>query len=77
MTFIVHRVAGELSITIPTNSYYYDIPGNYSANDIPVLTFYEGDQSILSLSVQSTPTVDGQTQIATSSLITQFVFTST
>ena len=50
--------------------------GNYNAEDIPVLTFYEGDQSILSLSAPSTPTVDGTTQIATSSLITQFVFTS-
>lgn len=77
MTFIVHRVAGELSITIPTNSYYYDIPGNYNdADDFPTLTFYEGDQAILSLSAESTPTVDGKTQIATSSLITQFVFTS-
>ena len=76
ITFIVHRAASEYSVSIPANSYYYDTPGNYNAEDIPVLTFYEGDQSILSLSVQSTPTIDGQTQIATSSLITQFVFTS-
>ena len=77
MTFIVHRVAGEISITIPANSYYEIFFGNYNAEDIPVLTFYEGDQSILSLSAESTPTEDGHTQIATSSLITQFVFTST
>ena len=77
ITYIVHRTSSPADVSIPSNSYYFSIFGNYSANDIPVLTFYEGDQSILSLSVQSTPTVDGQTQIATSSLITQFVFTST
>ena len=77
VTFIVHRVAGELSITIPTNSYYYDIPGNYNdADDFPTLTFYEGDQSILHLSAPSNSTIDGNAQIVTSSLITQFVFTS-
>ena len=76
ITFIVHRVSGPVTLNVPANSYYYDINANYSAQDIPVLTFYEGDQSILSLSVQSTPTTDGETQIATSSLITQFVFTS-
>lgn len=77
MTFIVHRVAGELSITIPTNSYYYDIPGNYNdADDFPTLTFYEGDQSILHLSAPYNSTIDGNAQIVTSSLITRFVFTS-
>ena len=76
ITYIVHRAAGEYSVTIPANSYYEIFFGNYNAEDIPVLTFYEGDQSILSLSAPSTPTVDGKTQIATSSLITQFVFTS-
>ena len=56
MTFIVHRVAGELSITIPTNSYYYDIPGNYNdADDFPTLTFYETDNDpILSIASVST-----------------------
>ena len=77
ITYIVHRVAAELTLNIPANSYSYSTFGNYKAEDIPVLTFYEGDQSIISLSAPSTPTVDGQTQIATSSLITQFVFTST
>ena len=77
ITFIVHRASGPVTVSIPANSYYYDINANYNAEDIPVLTFYEGDQSILSLSAESTPTVDGHTQIATSSLITQFVFTST
>ena len=76
ITYIVHRVAAELTLNIPANSYSYSTFGNYNAEDIPVLTFYEGDQSIISLSAPSTPTVDGQTQIATSSLITQFVFTS-
>ena len=76
ITYIVHRAASEYSVSIPANSYYYETTGNYNAEDIPVLTFYEGDQSILSLSAESTPTEDGHTQIATSSLITQFVFTS-
>lgn len=76
ITFIVHRAAAVTTITIPANSYFWVELGNYNAEDIPVLTFYEGDQSILSLSAPSTPTVDGKTQIATSSLITQFVFTS-
>ena len=76
VTFIVHRVASELSITIPANSYKYSTFGNYNAEDIPVLTFYEGDQSILLLSAPSTPTIDGNARIVTSSLITHFVFTS-
>lgn len=76
ITFIVHRASGPIELHAPANSYYYDINANYNAEDIPVLTFYEGDQSILSLSAESTPTEDGHTQIATSSLITQFVFTS-
>ena len=76
ITYIVHRASGPIELHAPANSYYYKTTGNYNAEDIPVLTFYEGDQSILSLSAPSTPTVDGKTQIATSSLITQFVFTS-
>ena len=76
ITYIVHRAAAVTTITIPANSYFWVELGNYNADEIPVLTFYEGDQSILSLSAESTPTVDGHTQIATSSLITQFVFTS-
>ena len=75
MTYIVHRRSNVVTITIPANSYYCYIDSDYSAQDIPVLTFYEGDQVILQVSAESTPTVDGQTQIATSSLITQFVFT--
>ena len=76
ITYIVHRVAGELSITIPANSYYYESTGNYDAEEIPALTFYEGDQPILYLNSVSTPTDDGNGRIVTSSLITQFVFTS-
>lgn len=76
ITFIVHRAAAVTTITIPANSYFWVELGNYNAEEIPSLTFYEGDQAILSLSAESTPTVDGKTQIATSSLITQFVFTS-
>lgn len=76
ITYIVHRTSDSPDVTIPANSYYFSTWGTYSAQDIPVLTFYEGDQSILSLSVQSSPTTNGINQIATSSLITQFVFTS-
>ena len=76
ITYIVHRASGVVTLTVPANSYYYNVGGDYDDDEIPVLTFYEGDQSILSLSAPSTPTVDGKTQIATSSLITQFVFTS-
>ena len=76
ITYIVHRASGASNVTIPANSYYEIFFGNYNAEDIPVLTFYEGDQSILLLSAPSTPTIDGNARIVTSSLITQFVFTS-
>ena len=76
ITYIVHRVSGQITITIPANSYYYFSAGNYDAEEIPTLTFYEGDQPILYLSSVSTPTFDGNARIVTSSLITQFVFTS-
>lgn len=76
VTYVVHRVAGEVTISIPANSYYFQINGNYNAEEIPTLTFYEGDQSILLLSAPSTPTIDGNARIVTSSLITQFVFTA-
>lgn len=77
VTYIAHRVAGPLTISIPANSYYFETTGNYNADEIPTLTFYEGDQSILLLSAPSTPTIDGNARIVTSSLITQFVLPST
>ena len=76
VTYIVHRVSDASKVTIPANSYYYFSAGNYDAEEIPTLTFYEGDQSILHLSAPSTPTIDGNGRIVTSSLITRFVFTS-
>ena len=76
ITYYVHRAAASTTLNIPANSYWAALPGDYNGEAIPVLTFYEGDQSILSLSAQSSPTTDGIAQIATSSLITQFVFTS-
>ena len=77
VTYIAHRATSEMSITIPASSYYYSAAhAPYNEVQIPTLTFYEGDQSILHLSAPSTPTVDGNAQIVTSSLITQFVFTS-
>lgn len=76
VTYIVHRVSGSVTLTVPANSYFFHANGNYDAEEIPTLTFYEGDQSILLLSAPSTPTIDGNARIVTSSLITQFVFTS-
>ena len=77
ITFIFHRVSGSVTLTIPANSYYFDGPaGNLDADTMPTLVFYEGDQVILQVNAPSTPTTDGNAQIITSSLITQFVFTS-
>ena len=77
VTFIVHRVSGSVTLTVPANSYFFDsTAGTFDAEEIPTLTFYEGDQSILLLSAPSTPTIDGNARIVTSSLITHFVFTS-
>ncbi len=76
VTYIVHRVADSLSITIPANSYYYDTHGNYEdTNDFPEIAFYEGDKSMLILSAPSNSTIDGNARIYISSLITQFVLT--
>ena len=77
ITYIAHRVNSDVSLSVPANSYYFEDFGNYKADEIPTVSFYEGDQSILHISAPSTPTVDGNAQIVTSSLITQFVFTST
>nr|DAV23700.1 MAG TPA: hypothetical protein [Circoviridae sp.] len=78
ITFIVHRASGSVTLTVPANSYYFhSAAGTFPAEEIPSLTFYEGDQAILQVNAPSTPTIDGNAQIITSSLITQFVFTST
>ncbi|ASH99031.1 hypothetical protein [Human fecal virus Tarto] len=78
ITFIVHRVSGSVTLEVPTNSYYFQTTTNtFDAEEIPAVSFYEGDQVILQLSAPSTPTLDGNARIVTSSLITQFVFTST
>ena len=77
VTFIVHRVSGSVTLTVPANSYFFHTAvGTFDAEEIPSLTFYEGDQVILQVSAPSTPTIDGNARIVTSSLITQFVFTS-
>ena len=77
MTYIVHRVGTSLTITIPGNSYYYEKLDNYSDTEhFPSLYFYEGDQAILQVTAPSDSENDGNAQIVTSSLITQFVFTS-
>lgn len=78
ITFIVHRVSGSVTLTVPANSYFFhQTSTTFNAEEIPSLTFYEGDQAILQVNAPSTPTIDGNAQIITSSLITQFVFTST
>ena len=77
VTYIVHRVGTSLTITIPGNSYYYEKLDNYSDTEhFPSLYFYEGDQAILQVTAPSDSENDGNAQIVTSSLITQFVFTS-
>ena len=77
ITFIVHRVSGSVTLTVPANSYFFhSAASTFDAEEIPSLTFYEGDQVILQVNAPSTPTFDGNAQVITSSLITQFVFTS-
>ena len=78
VTFIVHRSSDPVTWHVPANSYYFtQTQGNpFDAEEIPAVSFYEGDQSILLLSAPSTPTTEGNAQIVTSSLITRFVFTS-
>ena len=78
ITFIVHRASGSVTLSVPANSYYFHLAtSSFDADEIPTLTFYEGDQVILQVNAPSTPTIDGNARIVTSSLITQFVFTST
>ena len=77
ITFLVHRLDNTPTpLQVPANSYFYHLNDNYSAEDIPIVSFYEGDQAILQIAVPSTPTTKLATsQIVTSSLITQFAFT--
>ena len=77
ITFLVHRASGSVTWHVPANSYYFyqTISEPLSAEEIPTVSFYEGDQAILQLTAPSTPTTEGNAQIVTSSLITQFVFT--
>lgn len=79
ITFLVHRAAASVTWHVPANSYYFTQTSTepFSAEEIPSVSFYEGDQAIISLSAESTQTTDGIGQLVTSSLITQFVFTST
>ena len=76
VTYIVHRVSSSRTLSIPSNSYYYELPGDYPAYDnYPSLHFYEGDQAILQLPVYCPASSDGNASLITSSLITQFAFT--
>lgn len=78
ITFLVHRSSDPVTWHVPANSYYFYQTSSepFSADEIPAVSFYEGDQAILQLTAPSTPTTEGNAQIVTSSLITQFVFTS-
>lgn len=78
VTFIVHRDSSPKNVSIPGNTYYYELLGDYpSYENYPSIYFYEGDQAILQLPAYCSSSSDGLGTIVTSSLITQFVFTST
>ena len=77
VTYIVHRDSSAKSVSIPGNSYYYELLGDYPSYDnYPSLYFYEGDQAILQLNAYCPSSSDAIAAVITSSLITQFVFTS-
>ena len=77
MTYIVHRSSSSKSVSIPGNSYYYELPDDYPEyENYPSLYFYEGDQAILQLNTYCDKSSDAIAAVITSSLITQFVFTT-
>ena len=78
VTYIIHRSANSKTLSIPANSYYYDLIEDYPEfENFPSLYFYEGDQAILQLNAYCDKSSYAITAVVTSSLITQFVFTST
>ena len=77
VTYIVHRDSSAKNVSIPGNTYYYELPGNYpSYENYPSLHFYESEQAILQLPAYCASSSDALVSIVTSNLITQFVFTS-
>lgn len=77
ITYIVHRDSSPKSVSIPGNCYYYELLDDYPSYDnYPSLHFYEGDQAILQLPAYCPASSDSLSSFVTSSLITQFVFTS-
>ncbi len=77
VTYIVHRDSSPRKVSIPGNSYYYELLDDYPAyENYPSIHFYEGDQAILQIPAYCPSSSDGLGTIVTSSLITQFVFTS-
>ena len=76
VTYIVHRDSTPKTISIPSNSYYYELLEDYPEyENYPSLYFYEGDQAILQLNVYCDKLSYSIAAVITSSLITQFVFT--
>ena len=67
-----------LSLQIPAYCYYYlKLHTEYPSDEVPALTFYEGDIPIISLGLPTTVEENRTSRIVTSSLITQFVLPST
>ena len=76
VTYIVHRDTPSKSISIPANSYYYELVDDYPSYDnYPSLHFYEGDQAIFQLPNYCPASSSNISSLVTSSLITQFAFT--
>ena len=67
-----------LTINIPAYCYYYlKLHTEYPSDEVPALTFYEGDIPIISLGSPSNVEDNKISRIVTSSYITQFVLPST
>ena len=67
-----------LKINIPAYCYYYlKLHTEYPSDEVPALTFYEGDIPIISLGSPSNVEDNKISRIVTSSYITQFVLPST
>ena len=76
VTYIIHRSASAKTLSIPANSYYYELLEDYNEfENYPSLYFYEGDQAILQLNAYCDKSSYAITAVITSSLMTQFVFT--
>ena len=77
--YYVYRMnSQELHFTIPAYCYYYlKLHTEYPSDEIPALTFYEGDIPIISLGQPSNSNDNKISRLLSSSYITQFVLPST